>query len=73
MNVECEIYHYAGSNWRQRNSIKRFKGKFGNHARKTFSRFTTKHNYTWSITYNTGGTAVLNLKPERWIKQQQQQ
>jgi hypothetical protein len=41
-NVEHEMYDYNGNNWSHRNSNKRFKEKFGNHARKTFNRFTTK-------------------------------
>jgi uncharacterized protein YpmB len=32
--------------------------KFGNHTKKTFSRFTTKDSYTWTITHNTESAAV---------------
>jgi predicted GIY-YIG superfamily endonuclease len=52
---------------------KGLKENLENHASKKFSRFTKKHNYTWSITHNMGSTATLNLKPEWWVKQQLQQ
>ena len=58
MNVEPEMYNYTSNNWSHRNSNKRFKEKFGSHARKTFNRFTTRDNYTWNITHNTESTAV---------------
>jgi hypothetical protein len=35
----------ADNNWGHRNSNKRFKGKFGNHSRKTSNRLTAKELY----------------------------
>ena len=49
-NVEHEMYDYTSSNWSHWNSNKRFKEKFGSHARKTFNRFATKDSYTWNNT-----------------------
>ena len=41
-NVERKIYENTSSNWCRRNSNKTLKEIFGNHIRKTFSRFTAK-------------------------------
>ena len=57
-NVEPEMYDCTGNNWSHWNSNEKLKEKFGNHARKTFDRFTTKDSYTWNITHNTESTAV---------------
>ena len=64
--MEPEIYDNTGNNLSHLNSNEKLKEKFGSCTRKTFDRFTTKDSYTWNITHNTGSTAVLNLKPERW-------
>jgi hypothetical protein len=40
------MYDYTGNNWRHRNGNKRFKEKFGSHAKKTFNRVTTAENHT---------------------------
>jgi hypothetical protein len=52
------MYGYTGKNWSHRNSNEGFKEKFGGQTRKMFSRFATKDNYTWNITYNMESTAV---------------
>ena len=65
-DVEHEIYGYTSNIWSQQNSNKWFKEKFGSYTRKTFSRFTTKDNYTLNITCNMESIAVWNLKPEQW-------
>jgi hypothetical protein len=57
-NVEPEMYDYTSNNWSHWNSNEKLKEKFGNYTRKTFDRITTKDNYTWNITHNTGNTAV---------------
>ena len=57
-NVEPEMYDYTSNNWSHWNSKKKLKKKFGNYARQTFDRFTTKDSYTWNITHNTESTAV---------------
>jgi hypothetical protein len=57
-NVEHEMYDYTGANWSHWNGDKRLKEKFGNHARNTFNRFTSKDSYTRIITHNTESTAV---------------
>jgi hypothetical protein len=36
MNVKCEMYDYAGNNWKHWISNKRFKEKFGSQSRKAF-------------------------------------
>jgi len=56
--MESEMYDYISNNWSHWNNNKRFKEKFGNHTKKTFSKFTTKDSYTWNITHNTESTAV---------------
>jgi flagellar basal body rod protein FlgB len=58
VNVEHEMYDYAGNNWSHRNNNKRFKQKFGSRTTKTFNRFTTKDSYTWNTTRNTERSAV---------------
>ena len=65
ITIISSVWH-TGSNWSHRNSSKRFKEKFGSHARKTFTRFTTEDMHTWNITHSTESTAAWNLKPERW-------
>jgi hypothetical protein len=57
-NVEPEMYDYTSKNWSHWDSNENLKGKFGSCTRKTFDRFTTKHNYTWNTTHNTESTAV---------------
>jgi hypothetical protein len=57
MNVEHEMYDYTGNNRGLQNST-RFKEKFGNHTRKTFSRLNTKGSYTGNITHNAESTAL---------------
>ena len=57
-NVEPEMYGCTSNNWSHWNSNEKLKETFGNCARKTFDRFTTKDSYTWSITHNTESTAV---------------
>ena len=57
-DVEHEIYGYTSNIWSQQNSNKWFKEKFGSYTRKTFSRFTTKDNYTLNITRNMESIAV---------------
>ena len=68
-NVEPEMYDCTSNNWSHWNSNEKFKEKFGNCARKTFDRFTTKDGYTWNITHNTESTAMWSLKPEWWGSQ----
>ena len=58
MNVEHETYDYTGTYWSNRDSNRRFKEKFGSHARDTFNRFTSKDSYAWNITHNMVSTAV---------------
>ena len=41
-NVEPEMYDCTSNNWSQWNSNEKLKEKFGNYARKTLDRFTTK-------------------------------
>jgi hypothetical protein len=57
MNVEHELYDYAGNNFNHWNSDKRFEEKSGNHTRKPFKRITTKDGCTWNIKH-TESTAV---------------
>ena len=59
MNVEHEMCDYAGNNWCQQNSNKRFKEKFGSCTKKTLNRFTTKDSHTWNITPNAESRAQL--------------
>ena len=66
MNVEQEMYDYTGTYWSNRNSNRRLKKKFGNHARSRFNRFTSKDSHTGNITRNMVSTAVWNWRPERW-------
>jgi hypothetical protein len=56
-NVVHEMCDYSGKNWIQWNNNKTFQEKFGCHARKTFSRFSTKRSYARNITQNTESTA----------------
>ena len=65
-NVEHATYDCTSDNWSHRNSNKRFKGKLGSHAKKTFNRCTTKDSYTRNITHNMESAAVRNWKPEWW-------
>ena len=55
-NVEPEMYDCTSNNWNDWNSNENLKEKFGNYARKTLDRFTTKDSYTWNITHNTEST-----------------
>ena len=41
-SVEHEVYGHTGNNWSHRNRNRRFKEKFGSHARRTFDRFSAK-------------------------------
>jgi len=65
MIVEPEMYDYTSNNWNHWNSNEKLKEKFGRYTGKIFDRFTTKDNYTWNITHNTGNTAVGD---HRWFK-----
>ena len=44
---------------------KRFKEKFGSHAKKKINRFTTKDKYACKIANNTESTAASNVKSDR--------
>ena len=56
LNLKCTIVPVIiGATGRVNEKLKE---KFGNCARKTFDRFTTKDSYTWNITHNTESTAV---------------
>jgi hypothetical protein len=56
-NVVHEVSDNNGNNSNQRNSNRRFKGKFGSRAKKTFSLFNTKDSFTRNMTHNTESTA----------------
>jgi len=44
---------------------KRFKEKFGSHAKEKINRFTTKDKYTSNIAHNTESTSASNVKSDR--------